>query len=94
MVVGDVKPRRVPFIFHVFKYLVEGLDDCGVGEVFDRDCVDIVGVIIVRHVVALVAVDESEWECAGCIRVQGALVLVRKHRKAKYVAYCLFGVKK
>ena len=62
MVVGDIKTWRVPFLFHVFDYLVKGLDDGGVGEVFDQDSVDIVGVIIVRHVVVLVSVNGSDWK--------------------------------
>ena len=37
MVVGDVKPQPLPFVFRVFGYRVEGLDDDGVAEVFDRD---------------------------------------------------------
>ena len=64
MVVGDIEPWLVSFLFHVFEYRVEGLDDGGVGEVFDRDRVDIVGVVIVRHVVVLVAVGRLDWEGA------------------------------
>ena len=60
MVVGDVKPQIVPFIFHVFEYIVKGLDDDGVGEVVDRDRVDIVGVIIASRIVVLVAVNGSD----------------------------------
>ena len=61
--------------------------DGRVGEVLDQDHLGIVGVIIVRHLVLLVAVDGSDWESTRCICVQGALVLVSKCHETKHIAY-------
>ena len=55
------------FLLHVFEYLVEGLDDGGIGEVFDWDCVDAVCVVIIRHIVILVAVNGSDRKDACSI---------------------------
>ena len=54
LVIGDIKTWFVPFLPHSLGYLVNGLADDGVGEVFDWDHVDVVGVVIVRHIVEYV----------------------------------------
>ena len=87
MVFCDVTPRLGSFLFHVFEYHVKGLAGGGVVKVFDRERMDIVRVVIVHHILILVSGDGSDWEGAGCICVQGVLVLISKRRKAKHVAY-------
>ena len=66
----------MPFLFHFAEYLVKGFDAGGVGEILDWDCVHVVCVVILRHIVILIAVDGSYWKRAGGVRVQGAFVLV------------------
>ena len=75
MVVDDVESWLVALLFHVFEYYVKGLDGGGVGEVLGWDRVDIVGVVIIRHVIVLISVDGYQ-EGAGCVRVEDSLVLV------------------
>ena len=47
---------------------------------------DVVRVVVIRHIIILVAVNGSDWECAGGVRLKGALVLVCERRGAEHVA--------
>ena len=86
MVVRYIEARLVSFLFHIAEYLVKGFDDGGVGEVLDWDCVDVVRVVIIRHIVILISIDGSDWKRAGGVRVQSAFVLVCKRCEAEHVA--------
>ena len=85
LAVSDIKVRLVTFFFHVAKYFDEGLDDGGVGEVLDWDCLDVVRVVIIRHIIILIAVDGLDREGTCSIRVEGACVLVGECREAEHM---------
>ena len=55
LIVSYVEAWLVAFHFHVAEYLVEGFDDGGVGEVLDWDCVHVVRVVIIRHIITAIA---------------------------------------
>ena len=67
----------------VLEDCVAGVGDGGVGKVLNWDRVDIVGVVIVRHLIVLVFFGGLDREDAGCVFLEGSLVLVDKRCKAK-----------
>ena len=51
LVICNVESGLMSHLLHVFEYRVKGFDDGGVGEVLDWRRVDVVFVVIPRHIV-------------------------------------------
>ena len=77
LVIRDVECRCVSLCRQCFYYHAEGIHDVLTFGGFDRDGKNVVGVVIVGDKDELLAVQSTDWEVAGAVGVECAMLFVR-----------------